>query len=143
MPSRIFLVFAAACAIATLAAVPSAAQLDAGAPSPQPDQSNERVVVTAPRTYHGSGVHGGEIHNVSMTGNVRFDDLDLSTPWGKNELRHRVRLMASSLCHQLDERYPAAIQTQGQPSCYQQALDSAMRRADEVMADSRYDYWKQ
>lgn len=142
MPSRNFLALAATCAFAALSPVSSFAQNDAGASSSQPDQSNEHVVVTAPRTYHGSGVHGGTIRNVSLTGNVRFDDLDLSTPWGKNELRHRVRLMASNLCHELDERYPAAIQTQGQPSCYQQALDSAMRQADEVMADSRYDYWK-
>ena len=105
-------------------------------------QDNERVIVTAPRTFRDTGEHGGAIRNVSVTGAVRFDDIDLSTPWGKEELRQRVRVMATNLCAELDRRYPVAIKVDGAPSCYEQALDGAMRHANEVIADPHYDYWR-
>jgi len=124
---------------AALGPAPAALAQDSGSDA-QLRASNEQVIVTAPRSYLEQGEHGGPIRTVSVTGKVRFDDLDLSTPWGRTELKARVRVMASNLCGELERRYPVGVP--GQPSCYERAVNSGMHLADQVLADTGYDYWK-
>ncbi len=100
----------------------------------------EKVVIVAARNRIERSRFGGKVRNVSLSRVVRFDDLDLSTSWGRAELRTRVRVMAGNLCSQLARRYPIEA-SRGSP-CYREALDKAMRRAEDVIADSRYDYWR-
>jgi UrcA family protein len=102
--------------------------------------NNEEVIVIAPRSYIEKGDHGGPVRTISVSGKVAFHDLDLSTPWGRTELKARVRVMASNLCGQLERRYPVGVE--GGPSCYEQAVNSGMHLADQVLADSSNDYWK-
>ena len=102
---------------------------------------HEEVIVTAPRTYREVGEHGGQVREVRATGKVAFDDLDLSTPWGRTELKARIRVMASNLCGALERQYPVGVA--GGPSCYEQAVANGMHLADRVLADSSYDYWKE
>jgi UrcA family protein len=132
--------FALAAALVAVLSTPaaSAQEKNAGA---QRTATNEQVIVTAPRSYLEPGSHGGPVRTVSVNGRVRFDDLDLSTPWGRSELKARVRVMASNLCGELERRYPVGVQ--GGPSCYEQAVNNGMHLADQALADSRYDYWKQ
>jgi UrcA family protein len=136
MNYRRSLLAAVAFAGAGFLSVPAVRAEGAGA---QPKASNEEVIVTAPRSYI-EGEHGGPVRTVSVSSKVRFDDLDLSTPWGRTELKARVRVMASNLCGQLERRYPVGVE--GGPSCYEQAVNSGMHLADAVLADSSNDYWK-
>jgi UrcA family protein len=117
-----------------------AAQPTPSQPPVQPTAKVEKVVVVGLRNRVERSRFGGQIRYVSVSRAVRFDDLDLSTPWGRAELRTRVRVMAGNLCGQLERRYP--IEASRGQSCYRQAVGPAMRRAEEVIADTRYDYWR-
>jgi len=121
------------------APAPPAAPAERQIPS-QPKAKVEKVVVVALRNHVERSRFGGTVRNISLSRAVRFDDLDLSTPWGRSELRTRVRVMAGNLCGQLERRYP--INLSRGPSCYRWAVSNAMRRAEEVIGDSRYDYWR-
>jgi UrcA family protein len=97
----------------------------------------EEVVVTAPR-YRPREEHsaiGAPIVNVSLSGEVRYDDLDLRTSWGARELRARIRFAAQDLCKRIDLRYPIAAD--GSPPCYRLAYDRAMDQADAVIDRAR------
>ncbi len=95
----------------------------------------EEVIVTAPR-YHGQRSEiGAPIEDVSMSRDVRFDDLDLRTPYGAHVLRERVRFTAQTLCRRLDQLHP--ISTADSPPCLRTALDDAMAQADEAIREAR------
>jgi UrcA family protein len=100
------------------------------------NDSREQVEITAPR-YHRerSATTGAPLRTVSLSREVRADDLDLSTRWGARELRARIRHTASTLCNRLDVRYP--VTAQDSPSCYRTAVADAMDHADEVIASAR------
>jgi UrcA family protein len=135
-------VIAAAVAVAASLAAPAAlAQDDVPAPSAKLLLKHEEVIVTAPRSYLEQGEHGGQVREVTASGKVEFDDLDLSTPWGRSELKARIRVMASNLCGNLERQYPVSVR--GGQSCYEQAVNNGMHLADRVLADSGYDYWKE
>src|SRR5438445_11523346 len=97
----------------------------------------ETVEVYAPRyrhTHERSAI-GAPIVHASISQEVRFDDLDLRTPWGARELRSRIRFTADALCKQMDVRYPIA--TDDSPPCYRAAFEKAMYQADAAIAQAR------
>lgn len=59
-----------------------------------------------------------------MSQTVSFEDLNLDTTSGRNELEERVSETANEICLLLADRYPGTI-TQV-PRCTQQAIDDAM-----------------
>ncbi|WP_157217748.1 UrcA family protein [Flavisphingomonas formosensis] len=96
--------------------VVGAAFLSIAAPSLA--QSEEDIVVT--------GRYGRVPDSVqSLSQNVSYADLDLSTRAGRDELRHRVSLTARYLCDKLGESDSA---TPPAPSCRDAAYKDAMDR---------------
>ena len=140
---RSFAIAGIVAATAFLAAPAALAQDNdnGAAPAAKIQMHHEEVIVVAPRSYREVGDHGGLVHEVKASGTVKFDDLDLSTPWGRSELKARIRVMASNLCGQLERQYPVGVA--GGSSCYEQAVNNGMHLADRVLADSSYDYWKE
>jgi UrcA family protein len=64
---------------------------------------------------------------------VSYADLDLSTDWGRDELRKRVRLTARYLCEKLGEtdHSPGIV-----PSCLDQSVRDTMRRVGTIEANA-------
>jgi len=96
----------------------------------------ESVIVTAPDFR----VEGNPMRNVpekiSLSTQVRTDDLDLNSWRGQRTLRWRVRDAAQDVCTQLYQAYPLH-ELQG-TSCYKQALEDGMLRANVAIRDARY-----
>lgn len=65
----------------------------------------------------------------SLSQNVSYADLDLSTKAGKDELRHRVALTARYLCDKLGESGSSSAVV---PSCRDAAVKDAMGRVGTV-----------
>lgn len=107
-----------ACAVC-LTASPVLAQDD----NPFGDEG-ERIIVTAPRAPVARSRIGGPIVDVSVSRNLRIDDLDLNTSNGMDRLRWRVSFTARTLCDRLDRFYPIAAD--GSPPCYQNAVRGAL-----------------
>jgi len=131
--------FLTACALAVVfAACPAIAQDNVRSNETTVIYQNgdrESVEVTAPR-YHGKrSAIGAEIRDVSLSREVRFDDLDLRSPEGARVLRARIRYTANALCAKLDLRFP--VTAEDSPPCYRTAVDQAMYRADEAISDAR------
>jgi UrcA family protein len=117
----------------TLAA--SAASAQSYGPVTPPSGSNEVVTVTAPKPHQRQrSTIGAPIVNVSLSREVRFDDLDLTTPTGARELRARVRHTAKVLCDQLDQQY-LTTQDDGQ-GCVSTATDDALEQAGVSVHDA-------
>lgn len=95
----------------------------------------EDVEVTAPRFHPHRSMIGAEIRDVSISRDVRFDDLDLRTAQGARELRSRIRFTASALCSKLDTLYPVAAEDS--PPCFRAAVERAMVQADDAIGDAR------
>ena len=66
----------------------------------------------------------------SLSQNVSYADLDLSTKAGKDELRHRVALTARYLCDKLGESGSSSAVV---PSCRDAAVKDAMARVGTVV----------
>lgn len=96
----------------------------------------ERVIVEAPRYPSMHGYLGGKIVEVSMSREVRIDDLDLRSAWGRRELRTRIDTTAAEICSNLTRMYPIGVT--GSPPCYEQAVERAMRLAHAAIRD-RYE----
>jgi UrcA family protein len=134
-----------ASALGLIFAGSSAAAQDYGRYGDQPrtyqGEPVETVIVPAPRYYEPNyyreerGRLNGDIVNVSLSSEVRFDDLDLRTRWGVDELRSRIRLSARDVCDQLERRYPVAADNS--PPCYREAVEDAMDQADAAIARAR------
>ena len=82
------------------------------------------------------GELGAPIENVSLSREVRYDDLDLTTPDGIHELRARIRFTAAQECRQLDTMYPIAADDS--PPCYRTAVEGAMEQADNAIAQAQH-----
>jgi UrcA family protein len=97
----------------------------------------EEVIVRAP-PYHGPqrSEIGAPIEDVSLSREVRFDDLDLRTDLGQGALRDRIRRTALSLCQDLANRYPVTADD-GSPPCYRTAYDDAMNQAESAIRNAR------
>jgi UrcA family protein len=114
-------------------------------PPPPPAYDNgyagppENVIVIAPprQTDH-SSLAPTQITRLSM--NVAYDDLDLRSAQGAHELRARIRDAARDVCDRLVARFPHALYDT--TSCYRQALDGGMNRADTAIHVARnYAYY--
>jgi len=137
----------------TLAVLPAAAQDDDYGPAPQyapegdyappPDAQydqaapDEDVIVRVPRPRYTprEGALGAPVENVSLSQEVRYDDLDLTTQDGVDELRERIRDTARAECRQLDAMYPVAADDS--PPCFRTAMEDAMQQADEAIDRAR------
>ena len=101
----------------------------------------DSVTVTAPRFHADDSKVGGPLERVSLSGIVRYDDLNLQTYEGARELRFRVREEAQAVCRKLAEAYP--YYRMNGTSCYKDALDNALVKADEAIQQSRdYDSYR-
>jgi UrcA family protein len=96
----------------------------------------EEVIVRAP-PYHGPqrSEIGAPIEDVSLSREVRFDDLDLRSTSGQDTLRDRIRQTALSLCQEIENRYP--VTADGSPPCYRTAFDDAMDQAESAIQNAR------
>ena len=99
------------------------------------NSSGEQVEVTAPRYHAERGENGAPIRDVSMSREVRYDDLDLRTGHGARELKSRISFTARSLCERLEVAYPVA--TSDSPPCFETALKHAMYQANAAIRDAR------
>jgi UrcA family protein len=101
----------------------------------------ESVTVTAPRFHADDTKVGGPLERVSLSGTVRYDDLNLQSYEGARELRFRVREEAQAICRNLAEAYP--YYKMNGTTCYKDALDNALVKADEAIQQSRdYDTYR-
>ena len=107
----------------------SAASAQSYGPVTPPSGTNEVVTVTAPKLHQRERSRiGAPIVEVSLSREVRFDDLDLSTDSGMRALHARVRHTAKVLCDQLDQQY---LTTQDDArGCVTTAVDDAMEQAE-------------
>ena len=121
-------------ALVLLAALPAKAQ-DRVTTVDYTNGGTERIEVIAPRGQRSE--IGAPIEYRSISREVRFDDLDLTTRGGAHELRARVRETARALCERLNVRYPVA--TSDSPPCFSTAVSDAMDQADEAIAQARRD----
>jgi UrcA family protein len=140
-PSRpaLYLTLISAAALGALALASPATAQDYGRDAGPDYQGGptEEVVVTAPRyrPREERSAIGAPIVNVSLSGEVSYDDLDLRTSWGVRELRARIRYVARDLCRRMDLRFPIAAD--GSPPCYRLAYDRAMDQADAAIDRAR------
>lgn len=119
-----------------MALAATTALADPYGPVTPPSGANEVVTVTAPRPHETRRSKiGAEIVNVSLSREVRFDDLDLRTASGARALRDRVRRTASALCRQLDDQY--LVTDDDSVPCIRAAVDDAMHQADAAIAEAR------
>jgi UrcA family protein len=132
MPKRSTIFAAAAFSLGTIA-VPALAQ-DYPPNTVVYNHGDEQIIVTAPR-YSQRGDLGGEIRDIQMRREVRFDDLDLRTGWGSMTLKSRVKAAARSMCNTLDRMYPVA--TDDNPPCFRTAIDNAMPQVMSIIARAR------
>lgn len=92
--------------------------------SPVFAQTEEEIIVT--------GRYGTVPDNVqTLSQNVSYADLDLSTKAGKDELRRRLSLTARFLCDKLGESTTSSPPV---PSCRDAATRDAMQRVGTVEA---------
>jgi UrcA family protein len=84
------------------------------------------------------------IEDVVLQHPVRFDDLDLRTPWGARELEYRISYAAHRLCDQLGSEDSPITNSNFIPAdnapCYGPAMDDAMHQADIAIARARRGY---
>lgn len=109
------------------AAVDTAANEDVAA-------NDEEIEVTAPRARV-RGELGAPLRDVSMSREVSFADLDLTTNDGARTLESRIRSTARNLCRQLDIMHP--VKADNSPPCYQTAVNDAMAQAEDAIAQAR------
>jgi UrcA family protein len=104
--------------------------------SPASAQDSENITVNAPR-FHGEASRlNGPLERVSLSGEVRYDDLNLRTRRGARILRIRVRDEAQDICMRIAEVYP--VREAPGTSCYKAALDDGLIHADAAIRDARY-----
>ena len=93
-----------------------------GTSMPALAQASEEIVV--------SGRYGRLPDNVqNLSQPVSYADLDLSTKYGRDELRHRVKLTARYLCEKLGESDTSSSVA---PSCQDAAVKDALSRVGTV-----------
>jgi UrcA family protein len=124
-----------------LAAMAGAAIVAASAASAQDydrgrDSTTETIKVYAPHHFTVERRPGnGPVQKISLSRTVRFDDLDLRTGSGARELRARVSEAASAVCSQLADI--SRIPEQPGTSCFKEAKQDALVRADAAIRDAR------
>ena len=111
-----------------------------------PDQENvvagppQNVILVSPPL--GRNWIGAPIVDVSVSRNIRMDDLDLRTDEGVRQLRSRVFASAGALCRWLNAMYPIDNDgggwqwVQASP-CYRNAVRNAMAQANNAIRAAR------
>lgn len=103
-----------------------------------PPPGEEDITVYAPRLHvDQSKPLDGSPEKLSMSVNVRYDDLDLRSREGARALRDRVRESARDICRQLHDAYPYPKMVG--TSCFKDAYENAMVHANEAIQDARDD----
>jgi len=143
------LLAAAGAAGVVLAGTQATAQSYGGYYGPPPGYyegaAPEEVYVYGPhRAPERDSATGATIERVMLQHPVRYDDLDLRTPWGARELEYRISYTAHRLCDQLgSENSPITnsnyIPADNEP-CYGPAMDDAMQQADMAIARAHGGY---
>jgi UrcA family protein len=103
------------------------------AQTPPPAQAPEEVTVTAPRVVHQtvgrSSTTGAPIEVTSISREVKFADINLSTPSGEAAVKERITQTARGMCKELDKMYPLE---QRDPDCARKAIRDAMKQVDKA-----------
>jgi len=123
---------AASALVLALASAPVSAQQYDG---PVYTGPTEEVIVRPPRYYSEDTPVGVEPKQISLTQEVRSDDLDLRTEEGAHALRVRVRETARHVCARLAREFPVTYTNA--TSCYREAVDDAMYQADNAIGAAR------
>lgn len=93
----------------------------------QADRSVKHVTVG--RTY--SGI---PIEELQLTRHVAYNDLNLRSPAGVEELKHRIKDSAEEACKQLSTLYPLEMWMTDNESCVKSAIDGAMAQLPSAVA---------
>ena len=107
------------------------ASAPAGAPNVAGPEGMNVTVAVPPYRYPWPNKIGAPVENVSISRPVRYDDLDLRSPDGVDTLKARIKMTARMECRDLDESYPVSLTDN--PTCFMDAVDDAMYRADMVI----------
>ena len=116
--------------LAAVIAMPAAAVACAVVPAiaQEASQPSEQVTVFAPYvvTKASTGPTKSRVTTVTMSRNVSFEGLDLTSADGQATLESRVKQAAADVCKELDRRYPSTVSLTENRNCVKQALDEAM-----------------
>jgi len=105
-------------------------------------QPSEGVTITQPRYRYRQSKLGAPNMRVFLSREIRYDDLDLTSRSGAEILRDRVRLTARLLCRDIDQRWPVTAGNGGDSiTCYHDAAENALYRADRAIRDARRSYY--
>jgi UrcA family protein len=96
----------------------------------------EEVIVTAPNIRMERNPVFGLPGKATLSRHVAFNDLDLRDPKDARALRARVRASAREICDTLADAQP--LRQQPGTSCYRDAVNDAMPRADAAIREARY-----
>jgi UrcA family protein len=96
----------------------------------------EEVIVQAPDIRSERNPVFGLPGKAMLSRRVAFNDLDLRDPSDARALRQRVRDTARDVCETLRDAYPQ--RQQPGTSCYRDAVNDAMPRADAAIRDARF-----
>lgn len=77
---------------------------------------------------------GIPIEQVSLSREVGYGDLDLSTAAGRAKLDHRIKTVAREACRQLHTLYPLESWSTGNRECISGAVDGAMNQEKTIVA---------
>jgi UrcA family protein len=94
-----------------------------------------QVTVTATRPVRevvGKNTVGADIELISMSGAVKYSDLDIATRVGATALENRVKAAAKAECEELDKHYP--LTTPDADRCTKEAIRNAMPGMHAAMA---------
>jgi len=132
MTVRNLAIFAGALMLSASAALAQEANYNPAAYTPD----TEEVIVTAPNIHMERNPVFGLPGKATLSRRVAYNDLDLRDPKDARELRSRVRQSAREICDTLRDAYP--LREAPGTSCFRDALNDAMPRADAAIREARY-----
>lgn len=95
------------------------------------------ITISAERaasTVVGRTSSGGQIVLYELSYRLSYDDLDLATSAGADELRKRVQVAATAACKDLDKLHPLE---KPDSSCARKAAESSMPQADRAISSAQ------
>lgn len=98
----------------------------------------ETVQITTPRMTVERTRLNAPLGRVWLSGEVRYDDLNLRTDQGVDQLRQRVRDEAKDVCTHITEAYP--VRKASGTSCYKSAVDDGLVRANAAVRYTQDSY---
>ena len=130
-----FAILAGVMSLVMAAAAAHAQDVDRDGAVTYNNSTTETIEVYGPRLRVERAPMNGPVSKISLSRNVRYDDLNLRTAHGARELRVRIRNTAHDVCNLLADAYrvPEAAGT----SCYRTTLQDGLLRADEAIRDAR------